>query len=197
MRRICYLHNVLKREKTSMLYRFFITQWLKPCRGDWVLQAQKDLEDFNIAANIDEISSFSCKSFKKYVRVKAEEYALGELRKLQAEHSKLKDLDYVDLQIRPYFQDENLSVNEKITIFKYRTRMANYENNFKRGKPNTQKCPVCHSHSDTQELAFQCSFLRKKIAMSSNYKDIFTDTIGKNLAKTLVKIEELREYFIT
>ena len=88
-----------------MLYRFFITQWMKPCKGDWVLQVQKDLEDCNIAANLDEISSFSRDSFKRHVRSKAEKYAFVELRKLQADHSKLKDLDYVDLQIRQYFLD--------------------------------------------------------------------------------------------
>ena len=161
-----------------------------------MLQVQTDLQDFKIEADLDKIASYSKDSLKRLVRSQAEEYAFVELRKLQAQHSKLKDLDYGDLSIRQYFQDENLSVNEKVTIFKYRTRMAKYDNNFKRGKPYTLKCPVCHSHSDTQELAFQCSFLQKQIAISDDYSDIFTDAIDKNLAKTLIKIEEIREYFI-
>ena len=44
-RRVNYLHNILNREQNSMLYTFFITQWMNPTRGDWVLQVREDLKD--------------------------------------------------------------------------------------------------------------------------------------------------------
>ena len=196
-RRICYLHNVLKRKKSSMLYRFFITQWLKPCRGDWVLQVQRDLQDFQIVMDLDEISSYSKDSFKRLVKSRGEAYTFAELSKIQALHSKLKNLNYVDISIRQYFQDENLTVDEKITVFKYRTRMAKYGNNFKQGKSVVQKCPVCLSHIDNQELSFHCSFILKKIEITNTYEDIFIEAIDKNLAETLTKIDQIRDHFIT
>ena len=45
-RRINYLHSVLQRDKGSMLYTFFVTQWNNPTRGDWTLAVQEDLTDF-------------------------------------------------------------------------------------------------------------------------------------------------------
>ena len=74
--------------------------------------------------------------------------------------------------------------------------MANYGNNFKRGKSSVHKCPVCRSHSDNQELSFNCSFIIKQIEILNKYEDIFSEVIDKNLARTLIKIDEIREYFI-
>ena len=42
-RRIMYLYYLVNLDKTEMLYKFFITQWNNPIRGDWV-ELVKELE---------------------------------------------------------------------------------------------------------------------------------------------------------
>ena len=40
--RINYLHYLLTRNENDMLYKFFITQWYQPCRGDWTETVKKN-----------------------------------------------------------------------------------------------------------------------------------------------------------
>ena len=67
-RRVNYLHNILNRKQDSMLYTFFITQWLNPTRGDWVLQVREDLKDLEIPCSFDFIRSESKLAFKTLVK---------------------------------------------------------------------------------------------------------------------------------
>ena len=69
-RRVNYLHNILMRDKTSMLYTFFITQWQNPTRGDWTNQVKEDLEDLGIPCSFTVIQSKSKEAFKKLVKTR-------------------------------------------------------------------------------------------------------------------------------
>ena len=45
-RRINYLHYLVTRKKTELLYRFFITQWKYPAsRNEWTEQVKLDLDN--------------------------------------------------------------------------------------------------------------------------------------------------------
>ena len=89
-RRINYLYSILSREKTGMLYSFFLTQWHTPSKGDWTKQVKADLEEFKIPCSFEHILSKSKEAFKRLVKVKAREYAMEILRSQQAKHSKWK-----------------------------------------------------------------------------------------------------------
>ena len=39
---VIYLHHILKKDKSGMLYPVFITQWHHPCKGEWTEQIKKD-----------------------------------------------------------------------------------------------------------------------------------------------------------
>jgi hypothetical protein len=75
-RRLNYLHSILRRDHSGMLYSFFTTQWHNPSKGDWTEQVRKDLEEFGIPCNFEHIRSKSKETFKKIVKVKAKELAL-------------------------------------------------------------------------------------------------------------------------
>ena len=47
-RRILYLHDLVNLNHTEMLYKFFVTQWNNPTRGDWTELVKEDLKDFGI-----------------------------------------------------------------------------------------------------------------------------------------------------
>ena len=49
-----------------MLYNFFETQWKYPCKDDWTAQVKKDMKDFVINENLEELKAKSKNSFKKW-----------------------------------------------------------------------------------------------------------------------------------
>ena len=64
-RRISYLHYLVTRNQSEMLYMFFITQWNNPCRGEWIETVKKDLEDMEIIIDFNYLKSKSREAFKK------------------------------------------------------------------------------------------------------------------------------------
>ena len=53
VRRLIYLHTILRSPKTGMLYRVFIIQWKFPAPGDWILQVMDDLMDFDLPCDLE------------------------------------------------------------------------------------------------------------------------------------------------
>ena len=49
------------------------------------------------------------------------------------------------------------------------------------------------AHFDLQELCFKCPILMKKIVIDEEYDSIFCSTITKNIARILVKIDQIRK----
>ena len=78
-RRLNYVHNILRSRETGMLYKVFTIQWLYPCKGDWVLQFKKDLEDFDLPNDLQLLKRCSKDSFKTKVKECARKYALSML----------------------------------------------------------------------------------------------------------------------
>ena len=190
-RRVNYLHEILSRDTNSMLYNFFITQWLNPIRGDWTLQVQEDLEDLNIPCSFEYIKNKSTESFKRLVKKKVQQYALKELKNKQKKHSKMANVSYDSIKMQTYFSRSDLNADEKRTIFKYRVRMERFGENF-RGGASSIPCPLCDTHPDSQEASFQCPIIRKEIAIKGSIKDIYEEKIETETIKTIMKISKYR-----
>ena len=191
-RRVNYLHNILNREQNSMLYTFFITQWMNPTRGDWVLQVREDLKDLDIPCSFDFIRSKSKQAFKNLVKMKVKTYALKILKTKQLKHSKMSNVNYTSLKMQNYLSRSDLTQEEKKTIFKYRVRMERYGENYRGGAPSI-KCPLCHTHLDNQEMSFQCPIVRQEVDIKGNYSDIYNETIQSETIQTIVKITRFRK----
>ena len=123
-RRVNYLHYILTREESEMLYTFFITQWHNETPGDWTQQIKIDLEDLQIPCDFEFIKSKSDYSFKAMVKIKAKEYAINILTDRQRKHSKMSNLHYTDLKIQDYFKIEGINIKQVQNLFKWRVRMA-------------------------------------------------------------------------
>ena len=160
-RRINYLYSILKRDKSSMLYSFFVTQWNNPTKGDWTEEVKQDLEDFGITCSFEQILKKSKLSFKNLVKAKAQDYALDNLLKKQSKHSKMKNLTYRELKMQSYLSSEEIETSEKNTISMFRTRMERFGENF-RGSQGPILCPLCQTHLDNQEMSYQCLEIRKR-----------------------------------
>ena len=119
-----------------------------------------------IEADLSSIKKRSECSFKNLVKKKAHDYELNQHLKIKKTHSKMDDLFYSKLEIRNYLKLENVNTKEAQTLFRYRTRMAKFGENF-RGNRNSILCPLCKTHLDGQKMCFEnCPVVKKNITIS-------------------------------
>ena len=131
-------------------------------------------------------------SWKNQVKKRIKEYEFKKLMEMKntKNKSKMKKLTYEKLEIQKYLLD--FEIREAKMIFSFRVRMAKFNGNF-RGKGPPTPCPLCLSHTDLQELCFDCSVVREKIKWNEQYDDLFQQNIPKQMGKKLLAISRLRE----
>ena len=191
-RRVNYLQYILKTDKTKMLYRFFMAQWESPVKDDWTQQVRSDLSDLGIKEDLSFIQSKSVFSFKNLVKVKIKEYALDMLNEEKFKHSKMDNLIFTELKIQEYLVSESITLEEKRSIFQYRTRMAKFSENY-RGKDPPKPCQVCLLHVDSQSHAVRCLETMRSVRTVGNYEEIFGNSISNDTAKMLKQIDDVRK----
>ena len=192
-RRLNYLHYLVTGNKSKMLYNFFLAQWKYPTTNDWTEQVRKDMDDFGFGNSLALIESKSKHSFKKLIKSKAKEFAFFSLIEKKETHSKMEDLFYTELKPQEYLSGNNLSAKQAQTVFSYRTRMADYSENF-RNNGGHSPCQLCLMHLDSQAHSFSCPVILSNIKINVCYSDIF-NKVSKKLANTLVKIETFRNEY--
>ena len=104
------------------------------------------------------------------VKKKIKDYALEKFLKGKEKHSKLDNVDYANLKIQEYLESSELSVEDCKFVMQWRLHMAKFGANY--GDSN-KKCPICGSHTDSQEEIFKNCEKIKKITNSCVYEDIF------------------------
>ena len=179
-----------------MLSKFFRTQWKYPTnKKDWTELVKSDLDEFEIPADLEFIVSKSKWSWANLVKVKSKEVAWKKFMEAKMDHSKMDNLWYSQLRIQEYLQSNKFSTQEVKTIFKFRTRMASFGENFRNGQEQVP-CPLCNVHLDSQPMAFQCTKIKSEIQLRGKYEDLFKDIIPEELVKTLCKIEDYRTKYL-
>ena len=96
--------------------------------------------------------------------------------------------------MQSYLQDKNIPTSTARIVFKSRTRMTSYWNNFK-GKIVRKNCPICcdESYLDDQPHSFQCTEVKKQVEVKHDFNQIFGQNVDHELAKTIERIEEVRK----
>ena len=180
-RRTNYLHSILRRDTDSMLYKFFITQWFNPTKGDWSLQVKEDLKLLEIPCTFDFIKSKSKETFKRIVKKQVKIFALKMLKSKQQKHSKIAKLSYKTLKMQSYFTSM-IKTEEKRTIFRFRVRMERFGENF-RGGASSIICPLCFSHLDKSRIKFPVSCYQKR-NRNRNFSEIYKEDIETKAIQT-------------
>jgi hypothetical protein len=191
-RRLNYLHYIIMREESEMLFRFFMTQWNNEVYGDWTKEVKTNLEEFGIPCDLDHIRSMTTEKFKSLVKIKANEYALGLLHELQGTHSKMSDLYYPELKLQDYFKTPGIETKEILNLFKWRTRMTPLGENY-RGDQGHILCPLCSNHLDNQPGLLQCEEIRKLTEIEVKMEDVWCERVNLKTAKKITEILEIRE----
>lgn len=191
-RRINFLHYIISTNNEKSLYKFFDTQWRFPDKGDWTETVKQDLTDFDIDFNVHDFRKTKTETFKKFLKLKANEFELKYLSLQKSKLSKIRHLNFKKLELSNYLRLEDIGDDEAKAVFQFRSRMAQFHGNY-RGNTPLKYCPLCLSHPDTQEWSFKCSVLQKNIKINGNYEDIMKGKINKTLAKTVKSIVKYRE----
>ena len=131
---------------------------------------REDLIGFGIPEDFEWIKSRSEFSFKKLVKVKATEFALGELN--HAKGSKMEKTFHGKLVMQSYLKLPNMTPDDGKMVFAFRTRMANFSENF-RGQSDPKQCPLCQTHLDNQQMAFNCPQIKPKLNPEGKYDGIY------------------------
>ena len=194
-RRINYLQHLVTRNETEMIYKFFLAQWKYPGRkNEWTDQVKADLREFGLEDELNLIKMKTKLSFKTLVKKKMREVALAKLIQKKEKHSKMTNLNYTTLMMQGYLKEPEVTTRQAKTMFKFRTRMEKFSENFKGGKA-TKPCPVCEKSLDTQAHSFQCNVIKESIKVDGNLEDIFSLN-NKHLAKVLENIVNFRENYM-
>ena len=194
-RRVKYLHYLVNRPENEMISKFLKAQWNNPVKNDWTTQVRQDLKDLNISENFDIFKKYKKNAFKKIVNQKLKEYTFKYLIKMKEGHSKMKNIKYESLKMQKYFSDSQLNINNKRDIFAFRTRMAEFGENY-RGQRSYVICPYLCYQKDSQAHSFQCTGVTDKIEVNGQYSDIFKNDIPVQTIHTLTKIRKLRQNFL-
>ena len=176
-----------------MLSQFFKAQWNHPTVNDWSEQAKQDMADFGLESDLEFVKSKSKWSFQNMIKLKAKEYALYYLLEKQDRHSKLDSLFYTEIKMQDYLKE--LTTAQAQTVLAYRTRMANYNDNY-RGCNGHLPCPLCLLHLDCQSVIFNCPVVKENVNLNGQYSEIFRTNIKPELAQSLVDIEKFRKEYM-
>ena len=95
-----------------MLHKVFTVQWHFPCQGDWTLQVKKDLEDFEMSGNLEDLCKISKESYKRLVKKRAKEFTFSYLLEKKGSYSKINNLQYSEFAPQAYLLDKNLSIDD-------------------------------------------------------------------------------------
>ena len=102
----------------------------------------------------------------------------------------MENIYYEDFEIQRYFTREDIKIEQKKIIFKFRTRMAKFGQNYRGGNEKIV-CPLCDSHLDNQELSYICPVIRIELKISGSSSDIYSEEIHKNTVETIEKLLKL------
>ena len=173
-----------------------MVQWEQGRAGDWSEEVKKDLTDFGIPQDLQFIRSKSKLVFNKLVKNKARQFELNRLVELKNSRnsSKMKDLYYIELKMQEYLELKDMSASQAKALFKFRTRMAPFGENF-RGGEKTVLCPLCKKHPDSQEESFSCVQVNRLVTVRGSYKEIFRTKFSPELVQTVYNIYNFREEY--
>ena len=204
-RRLVYLQNILKKDRSELVSRVYFAQKADSLPGDFCRLVAEDLVSLDISLTEDQIRIMSTTEYKKHIKEKVRSGALRYLQSVQETHSKVRNIKYSKFEMQPYlcsalFSKENIGMLFSLRSRTVRTIRNDFQEQY---KPNLS-CPLCSSHIDSLPEILNCVKLKYEIQglpdeiqasiNQTSYEDIFS-TIDKQKQATetytiLLKIRE-------
>ena len=126
------------------------------------------------------------------------------LNKIKEKHSKLDDIAIEDFKTQEYLTDDRINLNQIKMLFKLRTRMFEYKQNFTKNKysEHNRFCDLCKVCIDSQSHLLECFVLKNCNEELRNnklvkYEHIFDDVeLQIPAIKLISKITMTREILL-
>ena len=182
-RRLNFLWYILHEDEESLINMVLKSQMKNPVNGDWSKSCLKSLEDLEIDLSIEEIERMKEDNFRSMVRKKTEDSALKYLNKMKGKHSKVMDISHTSLDMQPYLEASETTIQERKFLFSLRSRMVDVKTNY-REKYKDTICPCCKAEEDNQEHLLSCSKLDVSgtlVDSTVNYDDLFQSNIQRQV----------------
>ena len=191
-RRLMFYWNILQKNEKELVRKVFDTQQLNPVKNNICLQFEEDLKTCDIQLSSTQITSLKKMKFKRLVNSKIREVAKDYLLRLKSTHTKLSGLNNSYTK-QEYLSSDQLNVEQKQVLYKFRTRMVPVKSNFKSQFGPNLTCQLC-TEEDTQSHLLSCNELVKDIDTSEVlYEHIFGSTTQQERAAiVLTKIMKIR-----
>ena len=191
-RRLLFLHYIVNEDENALIKQVFTAQMNQPLKDDWCLAVIKDIQDFKMELEIEEIKKMSICKFQNCVKKAVAIKAFEDLNSIKLKHSKVMHIVHSKLEMQQYMKPCNLSIKETKFGFHARTRMVRVSKNYGQDK----KCPVCKKDlEDSQPHLLVCEMLVKNAIMDEipHYDDLFSE----KLQKQVILIQMLNSNFKT
>ena len=99
---------------------------------------------------------------------------------------------YNEIKMQNYMKSPHIKVNQKRTIFRWRTRMEAFGENFRGGREFVM-CPLCGTHRDNQQMSLQCTSVTKEINVEHSLDDILKDNTSQETVNLIEKKTKYRK----
>ena len=143
--------------------------------------------EFNLGQDWTEIKGVSYKVFAARIDEMGRKLEFSRLREIKRSKLKLSSIEYNKFEPQEYLNMKNISLDQVLAIFSFRTRMVPCDGNFKTGH-TIKPCPWCEDHPDTQDSFFKCGHLGK-LKINGSYQETFGDQISSVLAMTHMDVQ--------
>ena len=198
-RRLMYLKEIITRPEEELISRIYQSQKKAPKTGDWCQMVKDDLQVLGIHMSEEEIASMSTLSYKRHIKSQIKKAAFLHLQTLQANHTKVKDIHYVnDGKPQSYLTSKEFTNIEcqVLTMLRSQT-VRGIRKNFSGMYGGATMCPLCNTHPDTQEHILQCHKIQEiepQLNEDVSFSDVFKDvTLQKKAVQEYLKALKARD----
>ena len=155
MRRVMYLHHILRRPNNELIKKFYEAQKCKMSQGDWAETVSENIKELNLNLTDEQISKMLKYKFKMLLKKSILNEVFNYLIGKKKTHSKLRDIKYQKFEIQTYLKSNSgLSNEDKWLLMKFRTRMSEMKNIF-RNRYEKHLCQLCLVEKDDQIHLFE------------------------------------------
>ena len=115
-----------------------------------------------------------------------------ELNKEKMKSSKIKNVNYTSVKTQEYLKSDTLTDEAITNVFKYRTHMLEFDENYKSRSDSTKLCSLCKSHPDSQDSMEDCVYLKAHFRNLHKLKNLYEENFEDEAAEMLTKVLALR-----
>ena len=163
-----------------------------PTKFDWTETIKENLEELQIGSNLSIIKEMKKDDFSKLIKERCKLHAFNELIDIKGGHSKMKNLQYKNLEMQNYLKDKTIHTGIAKSLFRFRTRMVDVRNNFATSNP-ILSCPFDDDSLDDQQHLLKCVKLQTDTNCDLNYYNIFQNDSDKILPVITKLIESFEK----